>query len=162
MFELTLKFNTKEELLSYLNPSEVKVEEPKLEVPPVIVEAKPKASKKKAQEAPQTFEAPKEEVMEEVPSPFVAPIHHQPATVNGAFNREGAIQKATELVGKLKSSGIPDADLMPAIHSVYEQAGCSVTLKISQLDDVSLSKFIPLFENKVADLTAPKATASFI
>jgi hypothetical protein len=72
------------------------------------------------------------------------------------------IAKATKLVGDLKASGIKDEEVMPNIHAVYAEAGCPLNLRISQFDDASLVKFIPLFEKKVNSIVKPAVASSFI
>jgi hypothetical protein len=62
-------------------------------------------------------------------------------------------------VGQLKSTGIADDKVMPAIHQVYHEAGCPINLKISQLEDDLLEKFIPLFEAKVNQIVSEKSAA---
>jgi hypothetical protein len=124
------------------------------EKPPVIeAKVEPKAPKAKKEKV----EAPVKEEMIEVESPFAK----QAPAEEPAFDRASALAKATELVGKLKASGIADGDLMPKIHEVYAIAGCPVNLKIGQFDDAALSRFIPLFEQKVASIVGAPS-ASFI
>jgi hypothetical protein len=160
MYSLTINFKTVEELQDYLKGkvehSEVKEVMP--EVPPVIEEKKP--AKKPAKKA-----APVE-VKEEVVEPEFEEVESPFQEVELVIDRTKAIETAQKLVAKLKETGIPDGDLMPAIHEVYAQAGCPINLKISQLEDAQLSKFIPLFELKVSSIvekaSKPKASASFI
>jgi len=174
MYKLTIELKTTEELINFVSKLnsplsaslEVKpvikeevvaVEEVSFggqELPPVI-EDKPKAKKPKAK----TVEV-KEEMIE-VQSPFKETV-----VEFTPIDRDALIAQATSLVGKLKSSGISDDKIMPAIHEVYAQAGCALNLKISQFNDESLAVFIPLFEAKVKSIvtqvSAPKQEASFI
>jgi Zn-dependent metalloprotease len=157
MYSLTVNFKTVEELQDYLKGkvehSEVKQVMPG--VPPVIEEKKP--AKKPAKKAA-PVEVKEEPEFEEVESPF--------QEVELVIDRDKAIATAQKLVGQLKATGIADDKLMPAIHEVYAQAGCPVNLKISQLDDSQLSKFIPLFELKVNSIVSAtkvaQTSASFI
>jgi len=170
MYKFEASFTTLADLVAFTNTlgvgqvnklSEAKVikEEVKTEAPlefqtekPPVIEAKaPKVVKVK------TEKAPKEEMIE-VESPFAKTAPVEPEVI---FDRAAALAKATELVAKLKASGIADGDLMPKIHEVYAIAGCPVNLKIGQFDDSALSRFIPLFEQKVASIIGAPS-ASFI
>jgi hypothetical protein len=157
MYSLTVNFSSIEELQEYLKGKATTLEMP-ADVPPVIDEKKPAPKKAAPKKAAPKVEVQAEEVFEEVESPFVEP--------EVVVDREKAIATAQKLVGQLKATGIADADLMPAIHEVYSQAGCPINLKISQLEDSQLAKFIPLFEAKVSSIVAkskaPTANASFI
>jgi len=165
MFKFSAEFKTIQDLVSFVSTLgvgqlekasvetkvESKVEEKQelAEVPPVIESPKKKVAAKKVVK----IEAPVEEEMEEVQSPFTETT---PEPVD--FDRVAAIAKATELVAVLKKTGISDDKIMPAIHEVYAQAGCALNLKISQFDDESLEKFIPLFELKVNSIAATQAS----
>lgn len=161
MFKLTIEFKSNEELTDFVvnnlgnkvrkisEVAEVKQvkEEPVAELPPVIEKKAP--AKKAAKQKPVEVEA---EELEEVESPFVA-------ATKPPFDREGAIVTAQKLVGQLKATGIADDKVMPAIHQVYHEAGCPINLKISQLEDDLLEKFIPLFEAKVNQIVSEKSAA---
>lgn len=176
MYKLSIEFKTIEDLASFVQKNsgsvigsvvEKAAEITEVEAQPIPVEKKEKKTKAKKNDHA--------EVMEEVPSPFAqaqvqasvrqavqAPVQQAPA-----FDRAGAIAKATELVNKLKSTGLPDDQIMPNVHMVFDQVGCDRSLRISQLDDSSLSKFLPAFEHmvntKFAQASAPQQpTASFI
>jgi hypothetical protein len=167
MYSLTINFETLSDLANYVEEQQgklhqVQVKEEKvslpLDIPPVIEEKKPvkKAPKKSA--PVEVKQEPEVEVeFEEVESPFVA----QPPSY-----LETAIATAQKLVAQLKATGIADDKLMPAIHEVYAQAGCPIQLKISQLSNDQLAKFIPMFEQKVSSIVAssktPSSAASFI
>jgi dihydropteroate synthase len=148
MYSLTVNFKTVEELQDYLKGKveHLEVKEVMAEIPPVIEDKK--TAKKPAKKA-----APVE-VKEEVVEPEFEEVESPFQEVELVIDREKAIATAQKLVGQLKATGIPDSDLMPAIHEVYAQAGCPVNLKISQLDDIQLSKFIPLFELKVNSIVS--------
>lgn len=170
MYKLTLEISSHAELIALvmkLGPSAIKAD---LKVTEVSTPAIPEeetvttevindapAPKKAAVRNRAPKAAEKKEEMIEVESPFVAPV---------SFNRDLAIARATELVGKLKASGIKDTEVMPHIHEVYKQAGCDLTLRIGQFEDADLQRFLPLFEQKVSDIVVPekpKSTAqSFI
>jgi hypothetical protein len=163
MYKFEASFETLGDLVAFTNTLGVgqvnKLSETKsapvevqAEKPPVIEVKAPKVTKPKAEKAPA-----KEEMIE-VESPFV----NTPPVAEVAFDRAAALAKATELVGKLKASGIADGDLMPKIHEVYAVAGCPVNLKIGQFDDAALARFIPLFEEKVASIVSAPANGSFI
>jgi hypothetical protein len=164
MYKLTIDFKNIEDLSAFVQKNGSGVVQAHVEKVSTIINAdsittpapKTKAAPKtKPVEVAQVFEAPAPEVMEEVKSPFKEV--HQPSTVNGSFNREGAIQKASALVGELRKVGKVDADILQMINDVCLATGCQTGLKISALDDASLSKFLPKFEEYVGQVTKPQS-----
>jgi hypothetical protein len=165
MYKFEAAFTTLADLVAFTNTlgvgqinkiSETQVENNPFkgqEIPEVIEEKKPVAKKPVEKKVVEK----KVEVKEEI----------APVEIAAPFDRTSALEIAVRLVAVLKATGIADNDIMPAIHEVYAQAGCDIALKISQFDDVSLSKFIPLFEQKVNAIAtkakaAPESSASFI
>lgn len=114
------------------------------------------------------------ETMEDVPSKFAAqaPVTaHVPqaaapqaAPATPGIDRSAYLQRATELVGILKSAGVQDEQVMPQIHQVMAQAGCPTNVKVSGLSDDQLVHFLPAFERKVQELVqaarAPQTAAA--
>lgn len=167
MYKLSVEFKSVSDLQAFIG---------KLDTTTVSIEAT--AITKASEDAPKSAakkKAPIKEVEAEViPSTQVAAgpvnIPYEPRVqpevskvstpVAPELDRAAAIVKATQLVNALKASGIGDDKIMPNIHEVYAQAGCPLNLKISQFDDVSLARFIPLFEAKVnAIVNAPRPAA---
>ena len=148
MYSLTLNFNTKEELISYLNGEK---NEEKAEVAVVKKAAKAKKAEEVQELPPKIEEAPK--------NVFVAPEKQAEP-----FDRDGALKQAAGLIQKIKALNIADDAIMPIVHGIYNQIGADLSLKVSQFDDVVLAKFLPMFEAKVASLEAEKnkAPVSFI
>lgn len=132
--------------------------------------------------APSSFGAfPAANEMQQIPSPFnpgvvaqaqapvqayqapVAPAYvppipaapvHQAVSVNGHFNREGGIQEVRNLMASLEAlNGFTQDHAASEIGNLYNQAQCQLGTPISQLDDASLQRFLPLFRARVAALT---------
>lgn len=169
MYKFEAAFTTLADLVAFTNTLGVaqinKISEAQDNTPfkgqeiPAVIEEKVVAKKpavKKAQVKDEVVVQEAAPVVAEVKTPAPAP-----------FDRASALDIAVRLVAVLKATGIADNDIMPAIHEVYAQAGCDIALKISQFDDVSLARFIPLFEQRVNAIAAkakaaPESSASFI
>lgn len=143
-----------------------------LKIPPVIKDEKPKANKKEkptevvegktapiTEQATNPFEKPAQMPMND----FRAPVETQQAPVQQAQPgfKEGAIKKANDLVGQLKAANIATPVVAGAINDLLKSLGKPPS-KISELDDATLIKFMPAFEQTVAGLLQPQQSASFI
>lgn len=183
-YKLSITFNTFAELSDFVKnhgakvmggevmaiPGEIKKEAdaPNYEKEEVKTEKKSnlRTKKEKVEKEPEVVEA-SPSVSSPTPQPEPSKPAVQPesvvakAQVAPEIDRASAIAKATQLVNQLKASGLPDGEIMPNIHAVYQQAGCPLNLRISQFDDVQLSRFLPLFEQKVSSIVNAQP-ASFI
>lgn len=148
MYKLSIEFKNNEELATFVAklgglPSDVKVDTIKKEEKPV----KTKAEKAVAETVAQALEVP--------------PVIATPKTL---FNRADAITKATEVIKDL-STLVEGPQLAQHLADVYVEAGCPIGVKISQLEDESLSRFIPLFLQKASALKGyqkPTQSGAFI
>lgn len=148
MFKLSVEFKTTQELADFIvklggAPTSLKVEEEK-EVP----------KEKKAKKVEEKKEAP---VMVEAPAVVPPELPAKPA-----FDRGAAITLATETIKELTTLGVSGADLAQHLANLYTLAQCPIGVKISQLDDEQLAKFLPLFTEKASELKKPAQNASFI
>lgn len=104
-----------------------------------------------AQAPVQAYQAPAAPAY--VPPMPAAPVH-QAVSVNGHFNREGGIQEVRNLMASLEAlNGFTQDHAASEIGNLYNQAQCQLGTPISQLDDASLQRFLPLFRARVAALT---------
>lgn len=176
-YKLSITFNTFQELSDFVKVHGTSVIGGTIEAAPktathfsdvgtpaTVTEAK--APAKKAPASKKEKEAPVEVESKPASAPAQPPVQQEvsaPSAPVEKFDRDGAIKKATELVAEIKASGIADTEVMPNIHAVYTEAGCPLNLRISQFDDVQLSRFLPLFAKKVASIVASQKTeTSFI
>ena len=100
------------------------------------------------------------------PGPFTAPAPAPAAPAPVAYDVEGARKHAIDLVERLKATGVPNEQLMPIAHQIYQEAGIPMTSKISTMSAEELQKFVPAFELRVNQIATQKnqevASSSFI
>jgi hypothetical protein len=153
MYSLSIDFKNNEDLAAFVAklgglPSEVKVNTVEKEDKTALINLgpAPKAKTKAEKAVSETVASAQEKV--ELPA-NIPPVIKAPATP--AFNRTDAITKATETVKDLAQ--IVEGPLLAQhLADVYVDAGCPIGVKISQLDDDSLSRFMPLFLQKAGSI----------
>jgi hypothetical protein len=135
MYKLTIEFKTAEELNSFTSnlgrkstPVEAINEVKEVEAKKPIAPKAPKAAAK-VQEI-------------EIPAVIVAPT----LAAAPSIGKEALVAQAQVLVNALKASGIAESQIMPTINGAFTAAGIPVGQRISALDELSLVKFMPIFE----------------
>lgn len=134
MYKLTIEFKTAEELNSFTSklgqksaPVEAVNEVKEVEIKKPIAAKAPKAATK----VPEV----------EIPPVIVAAVQAAPS-----IGKEALVAQAQVLVNNLKASGIAESQIMPTINGAFQAAGIPVGQRISALDELSLVKFMPIFE----------------
>lgn len=145
MYKLTVELKDNQELMDFVIklgglPSSAKVVETPVIVPEVVEEKPKKAAKEpKAVKAVQETVAAAQ-VQEELP-PVIPSLP--------AFDRDGAIAKATETIKTLNQS-MSGPEIAKILADVYVKAECPAGTKISLLSDEQLQRFMPQFLSRVA------------
>lgn len=157
MYKLSIDFKSNEELATFVAklgglPSEVKVSTAKDSDSTGIVNLglAPKVKTKAEKAVSETVASAQKKV---------EPVAELPPVIEAkvpTFDRADAIAKATETVREL-STTIEGPQLAQHLADIYVEAGCPIGVKISQLDDENLSKFIPLFLQKAKGIKASQS-----
>lgn len=149
MYKLTIEFKTLEELKDF---------SAKLGggVKTVAVEAQDEVKEVQAPKPAATRTTKPKPVAEAVVAEVV-PTPVQVAPAAPSIGKEALVAQATVLVGKLKASGIAESQIMPTINGAFNAAGIPVGQKISALDELSLVKFMPIFEAAVNSIISGTA-----
>jgi hypothetical protein len=152
MYKLTIEFKTIKELAEFVKTNDctgASLDNEHTEV------KEAKTSK------PAPARAKKSEPVEEavaMPPVIETPVVKAPAKQAApSIGKPALIAQAQELIGKLKASGIAETQIMPTIKLAYSTAGIPVGQKIGELDEVSLVKFMPIFESAVNSIISGTA-----
>lgn len=156
MFEVTVKFKTKEEMVAFF--TEDQTTKP-MDATPVVEEVaeekKAPAKKKTAKKA-----AKKEEEVAVEPEIVQEPAT-QPSPSQAAFNRDACLKKIGEKIAELQGQGMEGNDLANLIAGIFTDLG-QPQCKISELDDSTLINFSIAFNKATEAVAAAPASGSFI
>ena len=146
-YSLTLNFETKEELQSFLDEGKE-------------VASKPKASRGKKADVLDDVKIPEAPAAPSIfpastPEAAPAPAALSPApTLAPAFDRNIVLANISSTVNDLKTQGTPDQVIATVFANIFGKMGIAGQ-KIGELDNTTLSKFNTLFYPEVASIAAP-------
>jgi hypothetical protein len=162
MFEVTVKFKTKEEMVAFFT------DEPTtkpMDATPVVEEVKEEVKEEKKAPAKKKTakKAAKKEEVKEVEVERVQEPATQVSPGQAAFNRDACLKNVGAKIAELQDSGMEGNDLANLIAGIFTDLG-QPQCKISELDDSTLIEFSISFNKEVeAKKVAPASTgASFI